>query len=212
MNKKYFNLVFTLMAMIMTIGCGKKDYEEYKIFSYANNKYGYVDKMDKVVIPPRYDQVKAFHSNGLAQVVLYGTWGYINAKGEWQGGSEPSDFQPAERTNTIVEMEAPPYVRGGSVGGQGVSIISQLTGNASNSPSNLYEKTYIRYIEIREEPTLETIQRYRENPEGFLKPPGTATFWVKESDWRDPDFRRRYCELVGVEKMIYTGSGENRYE
>ena len=34
--------------MIMTIGCGKKDYEEYKIFSYANNKYGYVDKMDKV--------------------------------------------------------------------------------------------------------------------------------------------------------------------
>lgn len=44
-------------------------------------KYGYVDYNGQVVIPPQYEEVRAF-SEGLAAVRLGHTWGYTNLNGE----------------------------------------------------------------------------------------------------------------------------------
>lgn len=195
MGNKHLYAILATVVLITTAGCGKKDHEEYKIFSYDGIKYGYVDKMGKVVIPPKYDKVGTFDSNGLAPVKLYGKEGYINTKGEWQGGSEPTYPDPEipynSHTTTTIEMENPPYYNRTN------SVVSEYVRGASGRK---------RYIEIREDPSPEKMQQYRDHPEFFLKPPGTATFWVEESKWSDPDFRLQYCRLVGVEKMIPTGN------
>jgi hypothetical protein len=46
-----------------------------------NNKYGFIDKTDKVVIPIIYDDAYNF-SEGLARVELDGKWGYIDKTGK----------------------------------------------------------------------------------------------------------------------------------
>lgn len=45
-----------------------------------NNKYGYIDKTGKEVIPVKYEHAYPF-SNGLAKVELNGRWGYIDKTG-----------------------------------------------------------------------------------------------------------------------------------
>ncbi|WP_435932419.1 WG repeat-containing protein [Moraxella bovoculi] len=46
-----------------------------------NNKYGYVDKTGKVVVPIQYDETW-FFSEGLAGVKQNGKWGFIDKTGE----------------------------------------------------------------------------------------------------------------------------------
>ncbi len=47
----------------------------------SNNKYGYIDLENKVIIPTVYDDLGSF-KNGLARVKIDSKWGFINAKGE----------------------------------------------------------------------------------------------------------------------------------
>lgn len=95
MGNKHLYAILATVVLVTTVGCGKKDYEEYQTYN-SNGKQGYLDKMGKVVIPPKYDQVGSFDSKGYAKVVLYGVEGKINAKGEWIGGSEPQPPTPEE--------------------------------------------------------------------------------------------------------------------
>jgi len=47
-----------------------------------NGKWGYLDKMGKLVIPARYDFAGVF-TEGCAPVQISVFWGYINKKGDW---------------------------------------------------------------------------------------------------------------------------------
>jgi hypothetical protein len=46
-----------------------------------NNKYGFIDKSGKTVIPFNYDEAYPFHK-GIAPVKLNDKWGFVNKKGE----------------------------------------------------------------------------------------------------------------------------------
>lgn len=118
MSKKYFHSILATLAIVVSVGCGKKDYEEYQTYN-SNGKQGYVDKMGKVVIPPKYDQVGSFDSKGYAKVVLYGVKGEINAKGEWIGGSEPEP--PVRLTPEELEAKAFQDLRNQALNGDGNS-------------------------------------------------------------------------------------------
>lgn len=95
MQKKYFYPLLAAATIVVMMGCGKRNYEEYQIHT-LNGKQGYVDKNGIVVIPPRYDNVELFDSKGLARVILNGERGQINSKGEWQNGLEPKVKTPEE--------------------------------------------------------------------------------------------------------------------
>ena len=45
------------------------------------DKWGYIDKKGKIVIPIQYDDAWPFSDNGLARVKVNGKWGYIDKKG-----------------------------------------------------------------------------------------------------------------------------------
>ena len=47
-----------------------------------NNKYGFIDKEGKEIIPLKYDRVTPFFFMGSAEVMLNDKWFYINKKGE----------------------------------------------------------------------------------------------------------------------------------
>ncbi|WP_017656110.1 WG repeat-containing protein [Fortiea contorta] len=71
----------------------KKYFDPYNVSDFVsglavinvNGKYGYIDKTGKIVIPPQFDQAKAF-SEGLAAVELrengISNWGYIDLTGK----------------------------------------------------------------------------------------------------------------------------------
>jgi hypothetical protein len=46
----------------------------------SNGKWGYIDRMGRFRVPPRYDRAWTFE--GLAGVKLNGRWGYIRDNGE----------------------------------------------------------------------------------------------------------------------------------
>ena len=50
--------------------------------SSANQSFGYIDLQGRTVIPPTFQDARAF-SEGLAGVKLNDKWGYINKAGEW---------------------------------------------------------------------------------------------------------------------------------
>ena len=58
----------------------KDTYHEGLAIVKLNNKYGFIDKTGKEVIPIKYDHAYGF-SIGLALVKLEGKWFYINPKG-----------------------------------------------------------------------------------------------------------------------------------
>lgn len=58
------------------VGCSNGMYIAEK-----NNKYGYIDKQGKIIIPFKYDSIGSF-SEGLAAVAMDGKCGYINTDGE----------------------------------------------------------------------------------------------------------------------------------
>ena len=47
-----------------------------------NDKWGFIDKTGKEVIPFRYDYALDFSAEGIAHVKFEGMWFYINKKGE----------------------------------------------------------------------------------------------------------------------------------
>ena len=46
-----------------------------------NNKYGFIDKEGKDVIPLKYDLISSSFSEGLVSVMLKGKWGFIDKNG-----------------------------------------------------------------------------------------------------------------------------------
>ena len=47
-----------------------------------NNKYGYIDGSDKIIVSPKYDDAFNFQTNGVALVYQSNKQGLINTKGE----------------------------------------------------------------------------------------------------------------------------------
>lgn len=54
--------------------------DDYHV-ALRNGKFGFIDKNNHLVIPPKFDYAYDFH-NGLAKVQINGKWGYINRKGQ----------------------------------------------------------------------------------------------------------------------------------
>lgn len=57
-------------------------FAELEPFEGKNDKYGYKNEIDKVVIPAQYDKAYDFSKNGLAEVELNFKYGFINKKGK----------------------------------------------------------------------------------------------------------------------------------
>lgn len=61
----------------------KSDYKEKYTNGFLinrNNKWGYLDRKGREIIPPRFEKAWPFHE-GLAAVRMHGKWGYINRNG-----------------------------------------------------------------------------------------------------------------------------------
>ncbi len=54
--------------------------DDYHV-ALRDGKFGFIDKNNHIVIPPKFDYAYDFH-NGLAKVEINGKWGYINRKGQ----------------------------------------------------------------------------------------------------------------------------------
>ena len=100
-------LFFTNLAVPMTFGSGKIDYEQcgkkyvctyqfvikpkfdviYPFYEgiarvAVNGKSGFINKKGKLVIKPKFDSAGIF-SDGLAGVKVNGKWGFVNKKGQF---------------------------------------------------------------------------------------------------------------------------------
>ncbi len=64
-----------------TTGFGSSFSEGLAVMTNKNDRFGYIDKQGKTVIPFIYDEVTPF-INGLARVNILGKWGFINKKGD----------------------------------------------------------------------------------------------------------------------------------
>ena len=76
----------------------KGEYYEGLAKVKLNDKYGFIDKTGKEVIPIKYDNAYSFSKISLALVKLEGKWFYINPKGECVKGCDnaPSDHPIAK--------------------------------------------------------------------------------------------------------------------
>jgi len=59
----------------------KEEYSEGLAYVFSNDKYGFVDTSDNIVIPIKYDYVRSF-LEGLAGVKLNGKCGFIDTTGK----------------------------------------------------------------------------------------------------------------------------------
>lgn len=49
----------------------------------ANGKWGFINRNQVMVIPPKFDEVKEF-KDGKAAAKMNGRWGFINKQGQWK--------------------------------------------------------------------------------------------------------------------------------
>lgn len=79
-----------IVLLVMVLSCGmmfgqkytkKKDYSEGLAAVYFQERWGFVDKNNKLVINYAFEDVKPFN-NGVAQVKYQGKWIYIDKKGK----------------------------------------------------------------------------------------------------------------------------------
>ena len=66
-----------------------------------NDKFGYIDKTGREVIPLIYDYASEFAA-GLASVELHGNWGYIDKQGNWRPYNKESWRLPESITKITI--------------------------------------------------------------------------------------------------------------
>lgn len=74
-------LVVLTLAFVCAADAGESASNQPALFPFTvNGKGGYIDRQGRVVVAPRYDEVRPF-SEGLAAVSIDGEWGFIDGSG-----------------------------------------------------------------------------------------------------------------------------------
>ncbi|MEO1260842.1 MAG: WG repeat-containing protein [Bacteroidota bacterium] len=80
------SLLLTFFSIFFSWQCGRSQQadlrKDVRLIIEENGKFGFIEGMGNVVIPPRYDAVNAF-KEGLAAVAINGLFGYIDKEGNW---------------------------------------------------------------------------------------------------------------------------------
>ena len=75
---KYIFIIAIILGSLIFLLCPK-----HNLFPVPQNgKWGYINKIGEVIIPPQFDKAYRFYE-GLARVKIYNKWGFINKRGEF---------------------------------------------------------------------------------------------------------------------------------
>ena len=194
-----------------------KDYSEgYAAFySSAYEKWGFMDKRGKMIIPTEYDDVISSFQEGFAHVIKNGVKGFINKNGEWVCSEQYNkivykELKQRVYKNQSVLCELYPKVSNGKWGYQKATLDAYINTNIQSWDVYLSVNlpplvSYENYLKYRIEPSINQWQQKGEfEPTTKWKERVNETTRKQKIDELTIEYKKEYEEKLASYKKRYT--------